>query len=309
MLCALALVLVPGPRAADSAASVRPVLLWEVRPQIDAPGRVFVLGATHVGSSPIESFDPVIEAAFARSQALAIEADARQTESSDFRSFLEEAGHLAPGKTLESVLRPEVYGRLRRLLDARRLRIEPLLGMKPWLVALMLSGDALSRSGYQPDHGMSRYFLERAGGRDLIELEGAKPQILKLDALSPDLQQLMLEDALEEVPRISTRVEEIQELWERGDAAGLAVLLFDQARADRERTALRESMYFERNRSMAQRLELPLERGEVWFVVVGAGHVVGEQGIPRLMQSRGYRVRQLEALSTQEPVRRRLPRN
>ena len=51
-----------------------------------------------------------------------------------------------------------------------------------------------------------------------------------------------------------------------------------------------ERVFFERNRNMvAQLLELAPD-GRTRFVVLGAGHMVGEEGVPALLGRRGYRV-------------------
>ena len=41
---------------------------------------------------------------------------------------------------------------------------------------------------------------------------------------------------------------------------------------------------------MAQRLDELLKEERVWFVVLGAGHMVGDEGIPALLAGRGHRV-------------------
>jgi uncharacterized protein YbaP (TraB family) len=51
-----------------------------------------------------------------------------------------------------------------------------------------------------------------------------------------------------------------------------------------------ERVFLARNRSMAQRIDELLREPRVWFVVVGAGHMVGEEGIPALLAARGHRV-------------------
>ena len=52
-------------------------------------------------------------------------------------------------------------------------------------------------------------------------------------------------------------------------------------------------MITDRNRSMADRVDAMLRGGCNCFVVVGAGHLGGEQGMIELLQLRGYRAEQL----------------
>ena len=45
----------------------------------------------------------------------------------------------------------------------------------------------------------------------------------------------------------------------------------------------------ERNQNMAEHIDELLREARTWFVV-GAGHMVGEQGIPTLLAGRGHRI-------------------
>ena len=45
---------------------------------------------------------------------------------------------------------------------------------------------------------------------------------------------------------------------------------------------------------MARRIAELIDQGGEWFVVIGAAHMVGAEGIPALLADRGYIVRQIE---------------
>jgi uncharacterized protein YbaP (TraB family) len=49
----------------------------------------------------------------------------------------------------------------------------------------------------------------------------------------------------------------------------------------------------DRNYKMAGKIEQYLTTDNTYFVVVGAGHLVGDEGIVRLLQTKGYKTRQL----------------
>ncbi|MDD4194832.1 MAG: TraB/GumN family protein [Syntrophorhabdaceae bacterium] len=49
----------------------------------------------------------------------------------------------------------------------------------------------------------------------------------------------------------------------------------------------------DRNRNMTKRISTYLKSGGRVFVVVGAGHMVGDEGIIELLRKEGYRVDQL----------------
>jgi hypothetical protein len=53
-------------------------------------------------------------------------------------------------------------------------------------------------------------------------------------------------------------------------------------------------LIIDRNYSMANGIEASLINHNSLFVVVGAGHIVGEEGLAAIFEKKGYKVRQLE---------------
>ena len=52
-----------------------------------------------------------------------------------------------------------------------------------------------------------------------------------------------------------------------------------------------EALFYRRNVDMARKIEDLLKTGEIQFVVVGAGHLVGDRGIVELLE-KNYSVEQ-----------------
>ncbi|HUH67141.1 MAG TPA: TraB/GumN family protein, partial [Syntrophales bacterium] len=54
-----------------------------------------------------------------------------------------------------------------------------------------------------------------------------------------------------------------------------------------------DKLIYKRNRGMAAKIEGYLRTGSNYFVVIGAGHLLGDKGIIQLLKNRGYSVEQL----------------
>jgi len=54
-----------------------------------------------------------------------------------------------------------------------------------------------------------------------------------------------------------------------------------------------EKLIIIRNRNMVSKIENYLQSKGTYFVVVGAGHLIGSKGIVQLLKDRGYSVEQL----------------
>jgi uncharacterized protein YbaP (TraB family) len=62
---------------------------------------------------------------------------------------------------------------------------------------------------------------------------------------------------------------------------------------DKRLSLIYEKIIYERNRSMASKIEDDLNTKEIYFVIVGAGPLVGNQGIIEILKRKGFVVEQL----------------
>ena len=163
--------------------------------------------------------------------------------------------------------------------------------MKPWMVMLMLEAVGLQSAGLDPTLGLDKHFYDRASstGRRVVGLETAASQIDRFDQLPIATQEQMLRSALEEMDTEKENLRGLVAAWKTGDAAALERLLLA---AFGSNPAAYESLIVERNRNWMPRLDACLAHDESCFVVVGAAHLVGPQGLLVLLRQRGYRVEQ-----------------
>src|SRR5690606_2887359 len=81
-------------------------------------------------------------------------------------------------------------------------------------------------------------------------------------------------------------LEEMARAWSSGDVAALERLVFDDTEDPRAQTLLGHT-FSQRNARMAASVVALLEEGTPALVVVGAGHMVGTDGLPALLAARG----------------------
>jgi uncharacterized protein YbaP (TraB family) len=81
------------------------------------------------------------------------------------------------------------------------------------------------------------------------------------------------------------------ELWRKGDVAAFDALLIAPTRKDYPE--LYRRVLVERNRRMTDAVERYLAGKGTVFVVVGSGHLIGADGIVRMLKARGHAPGQL----------------
>lgn len=261
-------------------------LLWGIETE---RGSMALFGSLHFGHPDFYPLAEPVEAAFAESESLVVEVDSSDPDfQRKMTALVEERGQYPPGRRIQDELSPRVYERLDAELAKIGLPTEQFAQLEPWTLAIVLTALKFQSMGYSGEAGVERYLLERAEGKSIVALETAEEQVAALDSLDGEL---FLAYTLLSLGTFETHTDEIIQAWRCGDDAALAHLLLDEGDAMLPGVAeVMDRIFDDRNREMADQLERLIDQGGRYFVVVGAGHLVGEEGIPALLAERGYAV-------------------
>lgn len=251
-----------------------------------------LLGSVHVARPDIYPLDPRIEEAFAQSDVLVLELALDESAQVGAARRMLELGRLAPGQRLSDVVQPETWQLLERTQSERGQSLFGLRGFRPWFVALTLTTQALERQGFSAENGIDEHFRRAAVDRKRIEaLETVDGQLQLFAGLAPDAEEQLLRQTLEEIDEYATELDSAFRLWSAADAPGLDQLMV--APMEHEYPEMFERLFVARNRAMIERLVEMAKAPGRYFVVVGAGHLVGRSGIVELLRERGITSRQL----------------
>ncbi len=271
------------------------LFLWEV--EGGPPGAAaWLLGSVHM-ARPDLRLDPAVEAAFAESATLVVELDLRELDDAQSRDLVLQNGTLPEGERLEAQVSPETWQAFSDLLERNGQSPAAYQRFEPWVAMLVASTLLAAEQDLSGEHGVDLALLERAGDREVVPLETLAFQLSLFDDLTLEQQARLLESLVLETRSGAETLGILYEAWELGDTDAVAALVFGSSEEEPELAALQERIFVDRNRAMADRIEELLQEpqpdGDV-FVVVGAGHMVGDRGIPALLEGRGHRVRRVE---------------
>ena len=262
--------------------------LWVVE---GSNGTVYLQASVHFLRPSDYPLDPAIEQAFTDSERLVLETDLGQAAAPETQALLLSKGTLPFGLSLRAVLKEETYELAKTEMAEMGLDIAFFEMFKPWFLAMSISALKLQALGFSPHHGLDMHFHEsaRAAGVTPIALESLEEQIGMLDGFSLAEQDAQLAHALEELDRMDALIADIVSAWKRGDVARLEALLLEGFEPFPE---VYEKLVVKRNRTWLPIVEnLLAEKGNT-MVVVGAAHVVGENGLLDLLREKGYSVEQ-----------------
>ena len=254
---------------------------------------VYLLGSIHVAKSTLYPLRPAIETAFAQSDTLVLEVYLTTLGQMAAGARLAAAGMYPAGDSLDRHLSPQLLKRLEGALSAAGNPLPTYRRMRPWFVALTLTLLELQRLGYAPEHGIDRYFQDRAtGSKQILGLETVEDQISLFAGLSDRVQTLLLEETLVEMKDLDPMMQEAFRAWHDGDGAALDRALLESMHRPEYRP-LYQRMFLDRNAKMARGIDGYLKTSGTYFVVVGSGHLIGERGVVALLRAKHYQVTQL----------------
>ena len=284
--CILAILYLSLSRPLWAAGEKLPV--WKVT---GGNAEVVLLGSVHLAFADIYPLRSEIEDAFANSDQLVVEVDVGAHNARAMQQMLLQRGILPEGELLSGQLSQPVWLALQRYLKSRALPLEGFVTMHPALVVTTLTTMRLMELGMRPELGIDRHFLDMArGNKPVLELETAQQQFDLL--LSFSQVDLLMEQALTQLDEIDLYIRPIYEAWKAGDADALSHLLVEDelSREPRFRPIF-DAVFDQRNYAMTEKIEAYLDGSGRYFVVVGAGHLVGQKGIIALLKQRGFDVR------------------
>lgn len=267
--------------------------LWKVSSE---KTHAWLLGSIHVAKKELYPLPAGIEKAFAESKILVVEADQGKIDPGTMQRMIAERGLYKEGESLSTAL-PE--GARRKALElAAKVGLPAAQAerMKPWFLALNASMTRVKAAGFDPKLGIDQHFMDkaRAKGTPIEELESARFQLELLSGFSDDLQALFVESTLEDLDDVEKKMAEIFGLWSAGDAEGLERVVLTEGMAKKPAMApLRLKLFDERNVGMAEKVAGYLKTPDVHFVIMGAGHLLGEKGVAALLRAKGFKVEQI----------------
>lgn len=258
----------PEPRAIERSS------LWRV----DGPnGPLYLFGTLHGGLSDIswDDLPPDVHEAFTESHTVVLEADASKIN----KRAVSRLGTLPRRDSLRQILGERRFDKLSMAVDAPPRVVDR---MQPWMAYTMLAGGMLG-DGKSVDEIVK---LEaRVMDKRLAYLETVQSQI---DLLRDQIDASLLSAVIDKINEMNEQTRRLIESYRAGDIEGLEESIFRAQQAP-SHSELYDELFEKRNRAWMPAIEDHLEHGYV-FVAVGAGHLVGDVSVVRMLEEKGHEV-------------------
>ena len=260
--------------------------VWRVS---DDTGKVLYLGGSiHALTSTDYPLPAAYNRAFDASAHLVLEANPK--EFRDLPKNVLKAGEYPKGDNLKNHVDPRTYDYLRRFFGLIKVPEEKFSRYRPWLLAEMLEAPQLH--GLSLDLGVEGFLIRRAqvNSKPISGLETLKEGMEIMSGLTDRQSETVLLLTFIPTEHGKEQFATMKEAWRRGDTETLWRIGHQQFR---DFPSMEEREINARNHNWIPKIEKYLHSGQIYFVVVGAGHMGGPDGVLALLRQRSYRIEQL----------------
>jgi len=267
------------------------VFMWKA----ERSGRTcYLLGSIHFLNSRHYPLHPAIELAFDKSDVLAVEADISGAAGMSAATSAVHQATYQDGRTLKDEVSGKTLDMVKKKLAEINMGVDYMLKFKPWFVAMTIMQYQLAKLGYSADAGVDKYFLNKAAqkGMPVKELEGVNFQMNLFNSFSRMENEHFLLSTIISANQLHSQVTKIVNAWSAGDAQTMHRNNTNFLSQYPELLPMYKKLNDDRNVTMTQKIEMYLNSNKTHFVVVGAAHLAGPNGIVNLLRNKGYTVTQ-----------------
>ena len=282
---------------------------------------VYMLGSIHLASTDIYPFSDKLLDAYHSADALAVEVN-----------LFDQAGALGlvnrafytDGTTLKDHVSKETYDKVIALGASFGYPESQMAMLKPWYIYISFYSMTMTDSGTATEAatsanlGIDMNFMTDAylSGKPILEVEGYKGQGDMLESFSEELGEYLVNETIDSLNKAvqgkgssnSESLDLMLELWRNGDAETFKQftsfdyeykdMISDDASATEKKllTEFYDKLFIVRNKTMAAYIEslLKAEGGKTYYVIVGAGHYLGDSNIIDILSDKGYVITQIK---------------
>lgn len=279
LLLCMALALAAGPAAADGPA------LWAIEGRTNT---VYLFGSIHLLKAGEFDINGPLAEAYQDAEAIYLEVDLDDISPADMAAITAARAVDPDGRSLEDLLGTDA-GQARELAEAIGIDLAVLSPFEPWFAGLTVVSISLMRDGYATESGVEQLIQARAAGdgKAIHGFETLDEQLAILDGMPASDQSEFLLKSLSEAQKSREAVERLVAAWRNGDTEALARELEQEFEGAEH---LYGPLMVERNERWVEHLLGLLDDDDDYLVVVGALHLVGDDGLPAMLEARGHEV-------------------
>lgn len=265
-------------------------LVWKVT---KGENSLYLFGSVHFANQSFYPLPKVVMDAYQSSRLLVVEVDDALVTQEEQAALMQRYGEYPPGKNLVTELSAETLSVISVLLSEFEVPLEAVQQFRPGMLAITLTALQAAKLGFHAEQGLDRYFLQKARyHKPIRQIETFASQMALLRSL-PEEDKIVRE-SFANMKDYKSQWTSTMDAWKKGDAAALYDATIGSALEKHpELMPYFKRLFFDRHEQMVTEAESCIREDEKCFIVVGAGHLVGPEGLVSALAQKGYKLERL----------------
>jgi len=252
---------------------------------------VYLGGTCHVLRAADYPLPTEFDRAFAQARALYFETDIARLLSPEMQQVVATRGVYQDGTTLDKVLTPEAWQAVQHYAATSGLPLAQFSRFKPWLFVTAVAALELQKLGVT-DEGVDIHFYKAAAGagKTVHGLEAFERQLDFLTSMGAGHESELVVSSLDELKDLPKEMPELIAAWRTGNTSQIDRTMLAEVR--QRFPAIYAQLIVQRNRDWLPVIDGLLKTPEIEFVLVGAAHLAGPDGLLEALKKKGCKVEQ-----------------
>lgn len=264
--------------------------LWKVE---QGASQIYFLGSVHLLPDEVNWYGQSISKIMETADEVVFEVDMTPEKEARAQRITLANGLLAGDDLLSNYLTEEEYSYLIEQATIAGIPPAAIANFQPWFASIALSVSAIIREGWDPNSGVDKHIqkIARINKIKISALETLEEQLATLYDHPLNVQTVMLKDTLEQLRDIRKVTLEMVGSWTSGDVEKMRETFIDPMK---EQPELFAKLVVKRNNSWIPVIEELIAKDQTTFVVAGAAHFIGDEGVINLLTQKGYNVERVQ---------------
>lgn len=263
--------------------------IWKIQGEKNT---VYLVGSVHLLKNDSYPLDEAFDTAFSDAQNIVFEMNFDSAATMEMQQLALQKAMFSGEGNLKTNIPESTFKLVDSLSTSVGLDINRLLVFKPWMVATTIMMVKLQKMGFDPNLGLDRYFFAKAkeNNKTILDFETFRQQLGFIDNLPMNIQNKMIIQMALEFKTIEKEFNGIVDAWKTGNSEHLEKYLLESFKSEPE---LYDILLTQRNLSWLQQIRKFLNDDQSYMIVVGAAHMIGENGLVELLKKENYTIEQL----------------
>lgn len=263
--------------------------VWRVS---SGENEIYLAGSVHLLKESDYPLPKEFDVAFEKSDKVVFETDIDKLNDPQIAQVLLSKAMIPDNKTLKDILSEDVYKKLEEESSKLSIPLASLSRLKPSMVIVTMTGIKMQQMSITAD-GVDQHFHKRAKelGKVLGFLETVEEQLDVLTSMGDGNEDSFVSYSLEDMDEMESAMDELTGSWRNGSSDLMTNQLTEMKI---EYPEIYKSIMVNRNNNWILQIVDFLEDKSTEFVIVGALHLHGSDGLLAMLKAKGYQVEQLQ---------------